>query len=262
MPKDVMCPNCGHKIGTYSAYETFEIKVAHWLNAETAYTSMPYFDVWHMNEFPDVTFQVKHANAYHSEERNRLTWTWMQKVIDPIMPHYFILFGIYHSGEEKCFLLSRAEFLSYASKYSGKSYLRVSAKKEADRANRYVPALWKYEVESPEINLRQVVVDRETGKLPEVIHQRFRKASDATEQDIEEMHRMNISGVSQDRIGDAFNFSRSVTNRIICGTRDRYRHLYEEWNKKYNRCQNCGTTELEHKAKGLCRRCYYAIEGK
>lgn len=29
-----------------------------------------------------------------------------------------------------------------------------------------------------------------------------------------------------------------------------------KWSKDYPRCQNCGTTSIEHKAEGLCNRCY------
>ena len=28
------------------------------------------------------------------------------------------------------------------------------------------------------------------------------------------------------------------------------------WSRKFSKCTNCGTTELKHVAKGLCRRCY------
>ena len=29
-----------------------------------------------------------------------------------------------------------------------------------------------------------------------------------------------------------------------------------QWSKKYPKCINCGTKEIEHKAEGLCNRCY------
>ena len=29
-----------------------------------------------------------------------------------------------------------------------------------------------------------------------------------------------------------------------------------QWSHDYPRCLNCGTTEIEHKADGLCNRCY------
>ena len=28
------------------------------------------------------------------------------------------------------------------------------------------------------------------------------------------------------------------------------------WNKKYDKCQDCGTTKRKHRSKGLCSRCY------
>jgi len=32
-----------------------------------------------------------------------------------------------------------------------------------------------------------------------------------------------------------------------------------KWNKKYDKCISCGSTEWEHKAKGLCKKCYPLI---
>jgi NMD protein affecting ribosome stability and mRNA decay len=29
-----------------------------------------------------------------------------------------------------------------------------------------------------------------------------------------------------------------------------------KWSKNYPQCQNCGTTSIEHRAYGLCNRCY------
>ncbi len=29
-----------------------------------------------------------------------------------------------------------------------------------------------------------------------------------------------------------------------------------KWSHKYPQCINCGTTSIEHKAEGLCNRCY------
>ena len=28
------------------------------------------------------------------------------------------------------------------------------------------------------------------------------------------------------------------------------------WSRQFDKCINCGTTEIEHVAKGLCRKCY------
>ena len=28
------------------------------------------------------------------------------------------------------------------------------------------------------------------------------------------------------------------------------------WSRKFEKCINCGTTEIKHLAKGLCRKCY------
>lgn len=36
----------------------------------------------------------------------------------------------------------------------------------------------------------------------------------------------------------------------------------KKWSRKYNKCIICGTTEKEHKAKGLCKKCYERIEYK
>lgn len=33
-----------------------------------------------------------------------------------------------------------------------------------------------------------------------------------------------------------------------------------KWSKNYSCCVHCGTKELEHKAKGLCKHCYYYEE--
>jgi len=32
-----------------------------------------------------------------------------------------------------------------------------------------------------------------------------------------------------------------------------------QWAREYDRCQECGTTERPHYARGLCERCYHRL---
>ena len=35
-----------------------------------------------------------------------------------------------------------------------------------------------------------------------------------------------------------------------------YSYLWSMWSRKFDKCISCGTTEIKHVAKGLCRKCY------
>jgi hypothetical protein len=114
----LICPCCGFVLGEQAYFQTFELKVAQWLNAKVAPPNEPGYDVYQCASFPNRTFQVKFSNAYryHNPKVNcdPVTWTWVQKRVDPVHPDYFVLFGIDEEKNEHCFLLTREYFLSTA----------------------------------------------------------------------------------------------------------------------------------------------------
>lgn len=161
----LICPNCGHVIGTQAYFQSFEVKVATWLNAEVAPPATRGFDVWHMAGYPDLSFQVKFSRVYKHHPPYKkypmVTWTFNQKRLDPRHPDFFVFFGLDEDETEHCFLLSRSEFIDYANiSKEGTHYLRVSAKKASDRQNyNYVPKIWRYEVPNPATELRAKVIE-------------------------------------------------------------------------------------------------------
>jgi len=162
---DLVCPHCGHVIGKQAFFQSFETKVATWLSGETAPVATPGYDVCHCSPFPDLTFQVKYSYCYRFQAKDvkypQIVWQWHLKRIHPQYPNYFILFGIDEQAEEHVFLLSRSEFINYASYYQNKYHLRVSAKLKSDRQNyNYVPKIWRYVVQSPETRLAEEIQRR------------------------------------------------------------------------------------------------------
>jgi hypothetical protein len=155
----LICPCCGFVLGEQAYFQTFELKVAQWLNAKVAPPNEPGYDVYQCASFPNRTFQVKFSNAYryHNPKVNcdPVTWTWVQKRVDPVHPDYFVLFGIDEEKNEHCFLLTREYFLSTAKvDKQGWHYIRGTAKLVSDRKRyRYMPRIWNYVVKSPEHNL-------------------------------------------------------------------------------------------------------------
>lgn len=160
----LVCPCCGHVIGEQAYFQTFEVKTAKWIEGIVAPPATKGYDVYNSVHFPDLTFQVKYSQAsQYKGSKSRypaISWRWTVKILDPIYPDFFILFGIDLAGKENCFLLSRNDFVAYANHASdGRYYLNVSAKEHSDRQNyNYRPKIWRYYVSDP-INSLPYLID-------------------------------------------------------------------------------------------------------
>lgn len=162
-PSYFLCPHCGKAIGKIAYFQTFEYKVAKWLDAEVASNSTPGFDVYKSNHFPKLTFQVKYASSfeYHGYATyKQLSWHWISKNKNKTHPDFFILFGLMPKHKESVFLISRSDFYEYASQYQGRYNLRVSAKRISDRGHyKYTPKIWLFNVKNPEKNLVSAILN-------------------------------------------------------------------------------------------------------
>lgn len=49
------------------------------------------------------------------------------------------------------------------------------------------------------------------------------------------------------------NFSNLITLCFSCHGKV---HRISEWSRRYDKCIKCGTTEIAHYAKGICKKCY------
>lgn len=216
-PVPMVCPHCGHVFGEQAYFQSFETKVAAWLQGKVAPTATKGYDVFDTAAHPDWTFQVKYATAYQRHDASRnyptLNWTWVVKRLDIAHPDFFVLFGIDEAGDEHCFLLSRHDFLSYAHRQKNDMYMvRASAKKQSDRPNyRYVPKIWRYVVPDPVNNLLinvecYNVID---NKAQTVFAQKF----------TDDIRTLKSEGLSQSAIAQRLNISQTSVHRILKGGR-------------------------------------------
>lgn len=217
-PVPMVCPHCGHVFGEQAYFQSFETKVAAWLQGKVAPTATKGYDVFDTAAHPDWTFQVKYATAYQRHDASRnyptLSWTWVVKRLDIAHPDFFVLFGIDETGVEHCFLLSRHDFLSYAHRQKTDMYMvRASAKKRSDRANyRYVPKIWQYAIPDPQSNLLQSVEGYTAGLHYSVSLQQFISRTD-------EVRAMQDRGMSQKAIANELEISQTSVHRILKGGR-------------------------------------------
>ena len=157
VPVPIKCPKCGHIIGYQAFFQSFEQKVAIWLNGKTAPNSQPGYDVHQCKPFPKLTFQVKYASLYKFKSPKRAytdeMWTWVVKYPQPKEPDFFVLFGL-RDQKEFVFLVPRDVFFSKATTYKERISLKVSAKEKSDRKNyNYIPWIWEYWIKNPKKNL-------------------------------------------------------------------------------------------------------------
>lgn len=213
----IVCPCCGHVFGEQAYFQSFEVKVAGWLGAKVAPPATPGYDVCESPHFPEKTFQVKYSQAYgHPSSKKKyppLSWAWTVKRLDPVHPDFFVLFGIEESGAENVFLLSRADFLSYASpSKEGQWRMFVSAKEESNRRYKYIPKIWRYVVRDPRENL----VESIRNYTPKDQNSMFLEVH---KQNLDEIRDLYASGLSQEAIGKRFGISQKSISRLLSGKR-------------------------------------------
>lgn len=161
-------------LGSIAAFERYEWQVASWLKGEKAPALTEGFDVWRCADCPQLTFQVKHANIYHfggrAVRQSSQKWVFNQSKLNGGTPDYFVLFGVDDDGSEHCFLLSKAQFKEHSSKNATGGRIMTASPNRAIRRGKgtrsymYEPFLWRYEVQNPEVGLRQRVLEMESWK--------------------------------------------------------------------------------------------------
>lgn len=217
-PVPMVCPCCGYTFGDQAYFQTFEAKVATWLQGKVASTATPGYDVFNTAAHPDWTFQVKYATAHERKDPQKqfpsLTWSWVVKRLDIAHPDFFVLFGIDELSTEHCFLLSRHDFLTAAhAQKDGRYILRATAKKHSDRPNyRYVPKIWQYVVPDPANNLLDRVCRYEPGSIYSTFMQKYMNRAD-------EIRALQAEGLGQKEIGKRLGISQTSVHRILKGGR-------------------------------------------
>jgi hypothetical protein len=216
-PSPLVCPHCGHVIGEQAYFQSFEVKVASWLQARVAPPATKGYDVYDSLLVPDKTFQVKYAqmHRFHSPKKQFPveTWTWKVKSLDSVHPDFFVLFGIDEDGTENVFLLSRDDYLAYASRSKdGGYFLHVSSKRVSNRRYAYIPKIWRYLIENPLETLGSSVLTY----TPKDQDSMFLEAH---KQNIEEIRALYTSGMSQTAIGERYGISQKSVSRLLSGKR-------------------------------------------
>ena len=124
-----------------------------------------------------------------------------------------MLFGIEEDGAENVFLLSRADFLSYASPTKeGQWRMFVSAKKVANRRYAYIPKIWRYVVRDPRENLVESIRSY-TPKDQDSMFMEVHK------QNLDEIRALRDSGMSLEAVGKRFGISPKSISRLLQGHR-------------------------------------------
>lgn len=208
-PTPLICPCCGHVLGEQAYFQSFEAKVAAWLQARMAPPATKGYDVYDSVLAPNLTIQVKYSVAYRFQSPKKkypsVNWVWTVKSLDPIYPDYFVLFGIIEN-EEYCFLLSRQDFVNYAVPYKGAYTLRASAKQRSDRQNyNYVPKIWRYVVSSPEATLANAII----SYIPKSNESVF------SETHINRILELQSEGLSHHAIAKRIGISQSSVSRLL-----------------------------------------------
>lgn len=216
-PTPIVCPCCGHVFGEQAYFQSFEAKVAGWLNGKIAPPATPGYDVFDCAELPNITIQVKYSKSWSYQAKDKkvpaISWVWVVKRLDLVSPDFFVLFGIDEADLEHCFLLSREDFLKSAwRRGSGELTLRVSAKEKSDRRFDYVPKIWRSHVPSPAANLRDAIRNYQNQPEDSMFMEKWKQHSD----EIRDMHN---SGMSQIAIGKHFGVSQTTIGRILRGVR-------------------------------------------
>jgi len=167
---DLICPQCGYKLGEQRLFQEYEQKVAIWLDGEICASFNEAFDVWRCATFPELTFQVKYSHVNHrkgaAKKKDRYpVWIWTQnKMHADSQPDYFVLIGVQDNRKENYFLLSLKQWLKLSSSMNngkGGRILQVTPHQFSRRGQSpkcpsgYVHENkgWKYEVKNPEQNL-------------------------------------------------------------------------------------------------------------
>lgn len=214
----LVCPHCGHVIGEQAYFQTFEMKVAAWLQARVAPPSTKGYDVHDSLLVPDKTFQVKYAQAHRyqaaTDSYPQISWVWSVKRLDPVTPDFFVLFGIGENQAEYCFLYSREDLLRHAwRRGNGAITLRVSAKEKSDRKHyQYTPKIWRFHVKQPELNLADRINSYQSAQDVSVFMEKHQAH-------IDEIRTLHAQGMSQKAIGKRFNVSSTTISRILRGVR-------------------------------------------
>lgn len=174
-----VCPHCGELIidTPLRQFQTYEIKVARWLNGSIPGIGEPDFDVWQCEPFPSLTFQVKFSNLGQPKRGVRMNgqkiWTWQAPKFRPDKPDYFILCGVDEAEKENWFVVPRRAFLAHSGS-NGKGGLfmqgnpaQFSRRGQSRRSPGYLHenTIWRYHCANPEKMIEHVLHQEELHQL-------------------------------------------------------------------------------------------------
>jgi hypothetical protein len=136
-------------------FQTYEIRVAQWLDGSMPAIGEQDVDVWQCTPFPTLTFQVKYSNM--GAATGGMRWTWHAAKFRPDAPDYFILCGICEDTTEAWFVLPRRAMLAHSGS-NGKGGLilqgnpqQFSRRGQSARSPGYIHenTIWRYHCPDP-----------------------------------------------------------------------------------------------------------------